>query len=325
MLCTDKKGTYQDLVTILVNEGLCAGFYSEIVAFHKKHDIDGSRAPLLAEYEITVRKDTKAATAALLTGIERGKTLETKGEALEKDSDDQRTRVSTLFNALDVAVRHNLPDAALAARAAFAPYIKDLRGIYLCNAAYLGVPGVSPAEAEAKLRSDHAERWGVLALGFFFLKKDAEAHAALATLQKTESGDQMQPAAIHFLKPTEFAALASDRKVRATLDYLKQEGRETPETVRALQNRLIENPSLSAAQRAAKARKEFLEIYKDNQKRAYTKGSYQYSSSQSEYADLLTALIPLDPAFVAAQLVKIVEPRYRLGVLIELAAYYAKK
>ena len=55
-LCTTKKGTYQALVTSVVNEGLRAGFYSESIAFHKVHDIDGFRAPLLAEYEIAVRK-----------------------------------------------------------------------------------------------------------------------------------------------------------------------------------------------------------------------------------------------------------------------------
>jgi hypothetical protein len=40
---------------------------------------------------------------------------------------------------------------------------------------------------------------------------------------------------------------------------------------------------------------------------------------------MLTALIPLDPAFAVAQLIKIVEPRYRLVVLTELAAHYAQK
>ena len=326
-LCTDKKGTYQGLVTLLVNEGLRAGFYAESIAFHSKHDRDGFRAPLLAEYEITVRKDPKAATAALLSGIERGKTLETKGKALEKGSDDQWTRLTTLFKILDCAVRHNLPEVASSARMALAPYGKDFSGIELCQAVFPGVPNISPADAEAKLLAepDNNGHWGRQALGFFYLKKETEAHAALSTLGKNKNGDQMLPALLSFLKPAEFATLASPGMTRVALDYLRLEGRETPETVRILQKRLLENPSLSAMQRAAEARKEFLEIYKDNQKRAYDKGTYQYSSSQSQYADLLTALIPLDPAFVAAQLVKIVEPRYRLVVLTELASHYAKK
>ncbi|WP_309710172.1 hypothetical protein [Armatimonas sp.] len=326
-LCTDKKGTYQGLVTLLVNEGLQAGFYNESVAFHKKHDIDGFRAPLRAEYEITVRKDAKAATAALLAGIERGKSLETKGKALEKGSDDRWTRLTTLFKILDCAVRHSLPEASSSARTALIPYVKDLTGIELCQAVFLGVPEISPADAEAKLLAepDNNGHWGLQALGFFYLKKETKARAALSTLGKNKNGDQMVPTLLFFLKPAEFATLASAGMTRTTLDYLRQEGRETPETVLVLQKRLLENPSLSAAQRTAEARKEFLEIYKDNQKRAYTKGSYQYSASQSQYAEMLTALIPLDVAFAAAQLAKIAEPRYRLVVLTELVAYYAKK
>ncbi len=301
-LCTDKKGTYQGLVTLLVTEGLHVGFYAESVSFHNKHDIDGFRAPLLAEYEITVRKDAKAATAALLAGIERGKTLETKGKALEKGSDDRWTRLTTLSKILDCAVHHNLPEVVPSARAALTPYVKDLTGIELCQAVFLGVPETSPADAEAKLLAepDNKGHWGLQALGFFYLKKETEARAALDTLKKYKNGDQMLPALLSFLKPAEFAALASGGMTRTTLDYLRQEGRETPETVRVLQKRLLENPLLSAAQRAAEARKEFLEIYKDNQKRAYTKGSYQYSASQSQYADMLVDILPLDPAFAVA-------------------------
>jgi hypothetical protein len=209
-LCTDKKGTYQGLVTLLVNEGLRAGFYTESVAFHSKHDIDGFRAPLLAEYEITVRKDAKAATTALLTGIERGKTLETKGKALEKGSDDRWTRLTTLFKILDCAVRHNLPEAASSARAALLPYVKDFSGIELCQAVFLGVLDIAPADAEAKLLAEPENdgHWGRQALGFFYLKKETEARAALTMLGKNKNGDQMLPALLSFLKPAEFATLA---------------------------------------------------------------------------------------------------------------------
>ena len=127
------------------------------------------------------------------------------------------------------------------------------------------------------------------------------------------------------LKPAEFATIASDRTVRTALAYLRQEGRETPELVRLLQNRLLENPSLSAAKRAAAAKAEFLGIVRDGKKNPYEKGSYQYSAQQSQYADMLSNIIPLDPAFAAAQLSKIAEPRYRFIVLTELAAHYAKK
>jgi hypothetical protein len=326
-LCTDKKGTYQGLVTVLVNEGLHAGFYAESVAFHSKHDRDGFRAPLLAEYEITARKDVKAATAALLTGIERGKTLETKGNVLEKGSDDRWTRLTTLFKILDCAVRHNLPEPASSARTALAPYIKDLTGIERCQAVFLGVLDIAPADAEAKLLAEpeNEGHWGRQALGFFYLTKETEARASLSTLGKNKNGDQMLPELLTFLKPAEFATLASAGMTRVALDYLRQEGRETPETVRVLQKRLLENPSLSAAQRTAEARKEFLETYKDNQKEPAEKGTYAYSARQSQYADRLTALVSLDPAFVAAQLGKIAEPRYRLVVLTELAAHYAQK
>ena len=263
----------------------------------------------------------------LLAGIERGKMLEIKGKALEKGSDDRWTRVTTLFKILDCAVRHNLPEAASSARAALAPYVKDFSGIELCQAVFLGVSDISPADAEAKLLSepDNQGHWGRQALGFFYLKKEIEARAALSTLGKNKNGDQMLPALLFFLKPAEFASLASAGMTRTTLDYLRQEGRETPETVRVLQKRLLENPSLSAAQRAAEARKEFLELYKDNQKEPFAKGTYQYSSAQAQYADMLVEIIPLDSAFAKTQLAKIVEPRFRLRLLVELAAYYAKK
>ena len=321
-LCTGKKGTYQSLVTLLVNEGLRAGYYSESVAFHKKHDIDGFRAPLLAEYELAVRKDPKAATATLLVGIERGKSLESKGKALEKDSDDRWTRVTTLFHALDVATRHNLSGVADSARAALLPYVEDLSAIDLCRAVSLGVPGISPADAESKLRSETGIEPGRLALGLLYLKKEPVARAALKTAGKNAD---LPVALIFSLKPAEFAALASERTVRTTLAYLRQEGRETPETVRILRNRLLEDPTLPPAKRAAAAKAEFLGIVKDGKKNPSEKGSYQYSAQQSQYAEMLTEIVPLDPTFAAAQLSKIVEPRYRLVVLIELAAHYAKK
>ena len=72
-------------------------------------------------------------------------------------------------------------------------------------------------------------------------------------------------------------------------------------------------------------KKEFLELYKDNQKEPFAKGTYQYSSSQGQYADMLVEIIPLDSAFAKTQLAKVVEPRFRLRLLVELAAYYAKK
>ena len=50
-----------------------------------------------------------------------------------------------------------------------------------------------------------------------------------------------------------------------------------------------------------------------------------YSSSQGQYADMLVEIIPLDSAFAKTQLAKVVEPRFRLRLLVELAAYYAKK
>jgi hypothetical protein len=40
---------------------------------------------------------------------------------------------------------------------------------------------------------------------------------------------------------------------------------------------------------------------------------------------MLSGIVPLDPTFAAAQLSKIAEPRYRLVVLTEFAAHYAKK
>ncbi len=322
-LCTGKKGTYQSLVTLLVNEGLRAGFYSESVAFSRKHDIDGFRAPLLAEYEVTVRQDAKAATAALLAGIERGKMLEIKGKALEKGSDDQWTRVTTLFKILDCTVRHSLPEAATPARAALAPYVKDLSGIDLCRAVFLGLPDA--ADAESKLRSESADNPALLALGLMYLKKDADARAILKKISK--NGD-LPPALVFFLKPAEFAALSSDRAAHRTLAFLRQEGRESPEVARVLGGKFFEEPTLDPAKQAAQSRALFLAILKDNQQRdksrPLTKGSFEYASRQSYYAYALADLALLDPAFTKAQLAKIVEPRYRLVVLAALAAQLAK-
>lgn len=320
-LCTGKKGTYQSLVTLLVNEGLRAGFYSESVAFSRKHDIDGFRAPLVAEYEIGVRKDKKAAEATLLSGIEKGADLETKGKAKEKGSDDRWTRVVTLFGALAAAVRHDLPAPAAAARAALAPFAPDFSGIDLCRAVFLGLPDLSSSDAEAKLRAESADNPASLALGLMYLKKDTDARAVLKKIGKNGA---LPPSLIFHLKPAEFAALASDRAARRTLAYLRQEGRESPEVTRVLEGKLFEPPTLDPKKQAAQSRALFLDSLKEYQKRPATKGSFEYTSRQSYYAYSLAEIVPLDAAFAKAQLARIVEPRYRLVVLAALAAHHAK-
>ena len=341
-LCTRKEGTYQTLTGVMLREGLRGGFADEAIAFSLQHNTDGYRAPFIAAYQAGERKDSKAAEATLLAGVEKSK-------ALAADADSEDTLRTLLFRILRVARQYKLTAATTAAQTALAPFVPKMDGFDQCEAVYYGVPGVSATEAEAHLRTFAAERKdnGMLAVGLWLLGKPAEARAALAQIGP---GGGVPPDAVLYLPLPDYRAVATRSKnpdtVIVAMRYLRQEQLDTPALLFTL-NDLLQTigpgktyddtlPLVAAAALAvpltqtrtpaSRSHVALLEkVYANDQAeyRAHPDPD-EASSREGATAYLLAAIAPFDPAFVKTHLPAITEPRCRVVVLTALALAYLR-